>query len=86
MANKFPNLEVAATIEGRDDPELIGSLLPVVFEKNSEIVGIYSSAAGNGGLIEFLEKDTSSRDVVVIAPRIDPDHLAQRYPREHSTP
>ena len=42
-------------------------LLPVVFEKNSEIVGIYSSAAGNGGLIEFLEKDTSSRDVVVIA-------------------
>jgi len=67
MANKFPNLEVAATIEGRDDPELIGSLLPVVFEKNSEIVGIYSSAAGNGGLIEFLEKDTSSRDVVVIA-------------------
>ena len=67
MDSRFSDLDVAATIEGRDDPERISALLPAVFEKHSNIVGIYSSAAGNGGLIEFLESQASARDVVVIA-------------------
>ena len=67
MDNRFSDLDVAATIEGRDDPERISALLPAVFEKHPNIVGIYSSAAGNGGLIEFLESQASARDVVVIA-------------------
>ena len=41
--------------------------MPAVFEKHPIFVGIYSSAAGNGGLIEFLESQASARDVVVIA-------------------
>lgn len=67
MSNKHPELDVAATIEGRDDPELVKSILPDVFAQHDNIVGIYASAAGNGGLIEFLDSGPEHSDVVVIA-------------------
>ena len=67
MADRHPELEIAATIEGKDNPELIRSILPEVFSKHDDIVGIYSSAAGNAGLIEFLESRDRFRKVVVIA-------------------
>ncbi len=67
MADQYAELEVAATIEGRDDPNLIRSILPEVFSQHDDIVGIYSSAAGNGGLIEFLENRPQSKHVAVIA-------------------
>lgn len=67
MSEQFPELTVAATIEGRDDPEIIQTVLPDVFEQNDDIVGIYASAAGNAGLIEFLESKPGSHDIAVIA-------------------
>jgi len=66
MAENFPDLEIAATIEGRDDPMLIREILPEVFSQNSDIVGVYSSAAGNRGLIEFLEEHEQYNELVVI--------------------
>ena len=68
----YPNLDVVASIEGRDDPELIQELLPDVFEAYPDICGIYSSAAGNPGLIRFIEETSRERDLVVIAHELTP--------------
>ncbi|MEM8822458.1 MAG: LacI family DNA-binding transcriptional regulator [Pseudomonadota bacterium] len=77
---EFSNLEVVASFEGRDNPELIYSLLPEVFENHPNICGIYSSAAGNEGLIRFLKDRNAVDDVVVIGHELTP--LSQKALRE----
>ena len=72
MASEFPNLDVVATIEGRDDAELIQDLLPDVFASYPDLLGIYSSAAGNPGLIRFLEDQMIRKELVVIAHELTP--------------
>lgn len=67
MSREFPHLEVMASIEGRDDPNLIRQMLPDVFDAYPDIRGIYSSAAGNPGLIRFLDATGPHDDLVVIA-------------------
>jgi LacI family transcriptional regulator len=67
IATEFPHLDVVASIEGRDDPKLIQKFLPRTFETYPDICGIYSSAAGNQGLIEYLQKLGRSRNPVVVA-------------------
>lgn len=67
MSERYPQLEVAASIEGRDDPALIQTLLPPVFAAYPDLAGIYSSAAGNPGLIRFLQKEGGPKNLVVIA-------------------
>ena len=65
-------MEVVASIEGRDDPELIERMLPDVFGSYPDLCGIYSSAAGNAGLISFLEQTGPHNDLVVIAHELTP--------------
>lgn len=72
MAERFPNLEVVASIEGRDDPGLIKSMLPEIFAAYPDLKGIYSSAAGNPGLIQYLEDTGPHRSLVVIAHELTP--------------
>lgn len=72
MSAEFPELEVMASIVGRDDPELLQSMLPDVFAAYGDIRGIYSSAGGNPGLIEFLEANPRYKDIVVIAHELTP--------------
>ncbi|MEM6387109.1 MAG: LacI family DNA-binding transcriptional regulator [Pseudomonadota bacterium] len=72
MSEEFPGLDVVASIEGRDDPELIRDMLPEIFEAYPDLKGIYSSAAGNPGLIQFLEAKGPQRDLVVIAHELTP--------------
>ena len=67
LAEDFPNLSVVASLEGRDDPTLIHRLLPDVFRAHPEVTGIYSSAAGNPGLIDFLNKSGDHEDLAVVA-------------------
>lgn len=67
MSDKYPELDIAATIEGHDDPQLVKSILPDVFAQHDNVVGIYASAAGNGGLIDFLDNTKQYADVAVIA-------------------
>lgn len=69
---QFPHLNVLASIEGRDDPEVIRSMLPRVFRTNTNIRGVYASAAGNMGLIEFLEITKRTTDLTVIAHELTP--------------
>nr|WP_174821959.1 LacI family DNA-binding transcriptional regulator [Ruegeria lacuscaerulensis] len=72
VAEDFPHLEVVASVEGRDDPDLIYTLLPEIFETYPDLVGIYSSAAGNAGLIQFLSENKLSEDLVIIAHELTP--------------
>ncbi|MXQ07570.1 substrate-binding domain-containing protein [Alphaproteobacteria bacterium GH1-50] len=72
MQAEFPGLDVVASIEGRDDPSVVHELLPEVFRNHPDIRGIYSSAAGNGGLVRFLEETGRGRDLVVIAHELTP--------------
>jgi len=67
MSERFPDLQVVASIEGRDDPDLIRTMLPDVFAAYPDLCGIYSSAAGNPGLIDFLADQRPHPDLVVIA-------------------
>ena len=67
IAENFPELVVTASVEGRDDPQLIRTLLPDVISSYPDLCGIYSSAAGNSGLIEFLKETGLHNDLVVIA-------------------
>lgn len=72
MARDFPNLKTLASLEGRDDPDLIERLLPGTFEDNRNIIGIYSSAAGNEGLLRFFRASPSAQKPVVIAHELTP--------------
>lgn len=72
ITESFPDLEVLASIEGRDDPDLIEAILPQIFEAHPDIVGIYSSAAGNAGLIRFLETHPPQRELVIVAHELTP--------------
>lgn len=72
MSEEYPELEVVASVEGRDDPNLIYKLLPEVFESYPDLCGIYSSAAGNAGLIQFLSENTSGKGITVIAHELTP--------------
>jgi LacI family transcriptional regulator len=72
MAKDFPKFDVLASLEGRDDPELLEKLLPVAFEANPDINGIYSSAAGNAGLISFLRKRKFQQKIVVVGHELTP--------------
>lgn len=67
MAADFPHLDVVASIEGRDDPDLIEKVLPAAFDSYPDLRGVYSSAAGNAGLIHFLEERNLGQSVIVIA-------------------
>lgn len=61
-----PGFEVGASLEGRDDPDRVAHLLSEAL--TGDVVGIYSSAAGNAGLIRALE----GRDLTVIAHELTP--------------
>lgn len=65
MARDFPHLTVLASLEGRDDPKLIAKLLPQALEQKTNIVGIYSSAAGNAGLMQYFENSGLPTPVII---------------------
>ncbi|AXT25596.1 LacI family DNA-binding transcriptional regulator [Ruegeria sp. AD91A] len=72
VTDEFPHIEVVASVEGRDDPELIYKMMPGIFETYPDLVGIYSSAAGNAGLVQFLSESRISKDLVIIAHELTP--------------
>ena len=72
MARDFPELTVMASLEGRDDPALIERLMPTVLEDNENVIGIYSSAAGNEGLLRFFRARPGVAKPVVVAHELTP--------------
>ncbi|MEM8692964.1 MAG: LacI family DNA-binding transcriptional regulator [Pseudomonadota bacterium] len=72
MARDFPHLEVMPSLEGRDDPDLIEKLLPIVMSENKGVAGIYSSAAGNEGLLRVLRVMPRISKPTIIAHELTP--------------
>lgn len=72
IARDFPRLRVLASLEGRDDPDLIERLLPQAFAGSRDVVGIYSSAAGNAGLIRHFEQRPQTAVPIIIAHELTP--------------
>ncbi|MEM9733385.1 MAG: LacI family DNA-binding transcriptional regulator [Pseudomonadota bacterium] len=72
IARDFPALKVLASLEGRDDPALIERLLPKTMESNSNIIGVYSSAAGNEGLLRYFKTHAPQTRPVIIAHELTP--------------
>ncbi len=72
MSSDFPGFEVLDSMEGRDDPALLEKLLPLTFRLNPDISGIYSSAAGNAGLVNFLRKRNLQEKIVVVGHELTP--------------
>lgn len=72
MTADFPALEVLPSVEGRDDPDLIQKILPDILATVPNVRGIYSSAAGNAGLLRCLEGQARGSDLVVIAHELTP--------------
>jgi LacI family transcriptional regulator len=65
MARDFPQLRVLPSLEGRDDADLIERLLPQALGQSDNIRGIYSSAAGNTGLVRHFEKSGGTSPVTI---------------------
>ncbi|MEP2642564.1 LacI family DNA-binding transcriptional regulator [Roseobacter sp.] len=72
MARDFPNLTVLASLEGRDDPDLIERLLPQALASGRDILGIYSSAAGNAGLVRYIDHHRGPTHPIIIAHELTP--------------
>ena len=67
ITEEFPSLKVVTSIEGRDDNDVVQDLLPAVFKQHPNISGIYSAAAGNRGLIRYLQDTGRHQDFVIVA-------------------
>ncbi|NLS15047.1 LacI family DNA-binding transcriptional regulator [Rhizobium sp. P40RR-XXII] len=66
MAEEFPKLRLLPVLEGRDDPELAGSLVSRALSESRDIVGIYNLGAGNRGLIAALKAVRPERELTVV--------------------
>lgn len=72
MARDFPHLNILASLEGRDDPDLIERLLPTTLAENPNVIGVYSSAAGNEGLLRYLVTCKRQDRPIVVAHELTP--------------
>jgi LacI family transcriptional regulator len=70
MTDEFPHLRVLPSIVAHDQSGLVYNGLQTAWQSHDDIGGIYSSAGGNSGLIQFLE--TLPCRPVVIAHELTP--------------
>ncbi|MEP4198440.1 MAG: LacI family DNA-binding transcriptional regulator [Aliishimia sp.] len=72
MARDFPHLNVLASLEGRDDADLIARLMPHVMDEHANVIGIYSSAAGNEGLLRYFRPLSPADKPAIVAHELTP--------------
>ena len=72
VIRSFPDLEVLAPIEGRDDATTVEAKLTGLLAAERDIVGVYSLGGGTRGVVAALEQKGKPRDVVAIAHELTP--------------
>lgn len=64
---EYPSLGIFAVVEGGDDRKITEKLLDDLFQKNPDIMGLYSLAAAKQGVIRSLKKQCFENKVCTIA-------------------
>lgn len=67
MSRDFPNLHVLPSLEGRDDPTLVEQIMSGAMALHTDVIGIYSSAAGNQGLVSYFDEHGQAEKPIIIA-------------------
>lgn len=76
IAQDFPEVEVVAVREGRDDPDRVKALAEEVLHEHKDLAGLYNVGAGNHGVIEVLERSGRARSVVFVAHELTEENRA----------
>lgn len=72
LAERFPELEPLASIEGHDDAEQTARVLKACLAENGPVAGVYVAAAGTRGVTATLEAMGLAGRVTVIAHDLTP--------------
>jgi LacI family transcriptional regulator len=72
VKEEFPNLEVVALMEMRDDEEIAFAEASQILQRHSDLEGIYNVGAGNEGIARALKAYPSKRRIVYIAHDLTP--------------
>jgi LacI family transcriptional regulator len=67
IAEDFPDVEVIAVREGRDDPTRVNTLTAELLRDHGDLAGLYNVGAGNEGVVAALERASRTAHVVYIA-------------------
>lgn len=76
IAQDFPDVEVVAVREGRDDPDRVKALAVEVLREHKDLAGLYNVGAGNHGVIEVLERSGRARNIVFVAHELTEENRA----------
>ena len=68
----FPGLQTLASLEGRDDADVVYQVVTNAFRKSRNIVGVYCFGGGASGLLRALADLDIGREIVVIAHELTP--------------
>lgn len=67
ISQDFPEIEILALREGRDDPDTVHAVIGDILREHPDLAGIYNVGAGNAGIISVLEASGRARDIVFVA-------------------
>lgn len=67
ISQDFPDVEVIAIREGRDDPGRVKQLATEILREHPDLSGLYNVGAGTHGVIEAVEGAGRAKDLVFIA-------------------
>lgn len=76
IAQDFPDVEVIAVREGRDDPARVKALAEDLLREHADLAGLYSVGAGTHGVIEALETAGRARRLVFVAHELTGENRA----------
>jgi LacI family transcriptional regulator len=76
LAQDFPEVEVIAVREGRDDPARVKTLAADLLAEHRDLCGLYNVGAGTDGVIAALEAAGRAGDVVFVAHELTDENRA----------
>lgn len=76
IAQDFPDVEVVAVREGRDDPARVRTLTAELLRDHGDLAGLYNIGAGVEGAVAALEASERRREVVFIAHELTEENRA----------
>ncbi len=76
IAQDFPDLEIVAVREGRDDPDRVRDLAGELLRDHKDLSGLYNVGAGTSGVIAAVEAAGRPRDLVVVAHELTEENRA----------